>query len=115
MKTNPSTVKTRQELAQEYQVSVSTLKRWLQKRNIILPPGLLYPTEVQKIYTVLGKPLAKTRVELAEEYGISQRTLRRKMKALNIQIPAGRIVPKDINRIYKALGVPPFKRNERKQ
>lgn len=36
-------VKTRQNIADEYGINPKTLKRWLQKENIKIPPGLIAP------------------------------------------------------------------------
>jgi len=49
-------VKTRQQIAVEYGVCVPTLKRWLKKRNVPIPTGLLFPKDQQRIYAALGKP-----------------------------------------------------------
>lgn len=52
----PFPVKTRQQVAAEYGVSPPTLKRWLKQRNVLLPPRLLFPKDLEKIYRTLGKP-----------------------------------------------------------
>ena len=48
--------KTRQEVAEEYCISVKTLSRWLKKANIILPRGLIKPFQLQIIYDTFGVP-----------------------------------------------------------
>jgi len=47
------TLKTRKEIAKELSISISTLKRYLQKEKINLPKGrYLKPCEYQKIYDI---------------------------------------------------------------
>lgn len=48
--------KTRHELAKEYGVDRKTLVKMLKRRQIELPPGLLTPEWVEKIYETLGRP-----------------------------------------------------------
>lgn len=48
--------KSRQELAKEYGICARTLKRRLDKHSITLPPGLVLPSFVRKIYQIFGKP-----------------------------------------------------------
>lgn len=50
-------VRTRLELAKELGVSYTTLYRWLKKHAIQLPPGLITPSYLEKIYVELGFPL----------------------------------------------------------
>lgn len=47
--------KTRQQLADEFGISVRTLYRWLTKRNVKLPGGLVRPADQDTIYQMLGK------------------------------------------------------------
>jgi hypothetical protein len=49
-------VKTRKEVAQEYGITVNTLKSRLKQLNIKLPPGLLFPKTLAIIYRSLGVP-----------------------------------------------------------
>jgi len=56
MKKNALSVKTRQQVAAEYGVHVSTLLRWLDRREIRLPSGMIYPRDLQRIYAALGNP-----------------------------------------------------------
>jgi hypothetical protein len=52
-----TTVKTRIVLANEYEISEKTFRKWLKEINIEVPPRrLLKPCEVEKIYEKLGKP-----------------------------------------------------------
>lgn len=47
--------KSRSEIAEELSISVSTLRRYLQKENIELPKGrYLLPAEYQKIYELFN-------------------------------------------------------------
>jgi len=48
--------KTRQQLADEFGISVRTLYRWLTKWNLDLPGGLVRPADQDAIYQILGKP-----------------------------------------------------------
>lgn len=48
--------KTRQQLADEFGISVRTLYRWLTKWNVNLPGGLIRPSDQDAIYQILGKP-----------------------------------------------------------
>jgi DNA invertase Pin-like site-specific DNA recombinase len=48
--------KTREEVANEYDISVRTLYRWLRIANIILPAGLIKPFHLQIIYDTFGTP-----------------------------------------------------------
>ncbi|WP_420317901.1 hypothetical protein [Ekhidna sp.] len=44
-------LRTRKEIADELSISISTLRRYLQKENIEIPKGrYLRPSEYQKIY-----------------------------------------------------------------
>jgi hypothetical protein len=49
-------VKTKQQMAFEYGVSRKTFHKLLQKRQIILDRGLIYPRDQENIYKVLGLP-----------------------------------------------------------
>ena len=53
---NPGSTKTRLQIAAEYGVSTRTLRRWLLRYQVSLPPGLLCPKEQAHIYQALGKP-----------------------------------------------------------
>lgn len=48
--------KTRQQLADEYNISTRTLTRWLKRNKIRLPSGLICPKHVDKIYREFGSP-----------------------------------------------------------
>ncbi len=45
---------TRKELADELKISRTTLYRYLKKRNIVLPKGLILPDDKNRIYQKLG-------------------------------------------------------------
>jgi len=47
--------KTRKEIANELGISYTTFWRWLKKNEIVLPPGLIYPNMLKKIYAKLEK------------------------------------------------------------
>lgn len=49
-------VKTKQQMAYEYGVSRKTFQKLLQKRQIILNRGLIYPKDQESIYNELGLP-----------------------------------------------------------
>ncbi len=49
--------KSRHELAKDFGVSYTTLYRWLKRHSIHLPPGLVTPQYIEKIYLELGFPL----------------------------------------------------------
>ncbi len=49
-------VKTRQEIASEYGITVKTLKHSLKNKGIILPQGCVFPNDCQRIYEALGPP-----------------------------------------------------------
>ena len=49
-------VKTRQNIADEYGINPRTLKRWLKKEKIEIPPGLITPVYQEIIYRKFGKP-----------------------------------------------------------
>ncbi len=48
--------KTRQQIADEYGISVKTLSRWIRKRNLPIKNGLLTPIEQEIIYEAFGLP-----------------------------------------------------------
>jgi transposase-like protein len=48
--------KTRQQVADEYGVSVKTLYRWIICHKLSIEKGLLTPKEQQRIYKLFGKP-----------------------------------------------------------
>lgn len=55
----PNPTKTRSQIAAEYGIHRNTLCQWLKKLEIELPPGLLFPTDVKRIYEALGHPQGK--------------------------------------------------------
>jgi transcriptional regulator with XRE-family HTH domain len=46
--------KTRSQLACEYGVSVRTINRWLEDKNLKIPQGLICPNDLRIIYATLG-------------------------------------------------------------
>jgi hypothetical protein len=56
MENNIGVVKTKQQMAFEYGVSRKTFHKLLQKRQIILERGLIYPKDQENIYNELGFP-----------------------------------------------------------
>ena len=48
--------KTREQIAREYNISSKTLKKWLDKENIVLPRCLINPKNINKIYETFGIP-----------------------------------------------------------
>jgi len=48
--------KTRSQIATEYNVCPRTLRRWLKRNGITLPPGLIFPKDQSRIYQALGPP-----------------------------------------------------------
>lgn len=48
--------KTRQQVAVEYSISERTLKRWLIRRNLEIPSGLIDPYHLEIIYHTFGLP-----------------------------------------------------------
>ena len=48
--------KSRKEIAFEYSISYKTLKRRLEKSNLKIPSGLIYPNDQRRIYFALGFP-----------------------------------------------------------
>ena len=56
METPPIKAKTRQEVANEFGISVRTLYRWIEKAKIELPGGLIDPTHLTIIYQRFGYP-----------------------------------------------------------
>lgn len=55
LKTEPESFKTRKQMADEFEISVDTLRRRLQKKNIELPKGALSPESQSIIRKTLGK------------------------------------------------------------
>jgi hypothetical protein len=49
-------VKTREEMAREYGISVRTFRRWLIREHLDLPNGLIYPRWQAIIYDTFGLP-----------------------------------------------------------
>jgi len=52
----PISAMTRQEIADLYKVSRKTLKKRLNRQGIILPAGLVYPKDIELIFSLLGMP-----------------------------------------------------------
>ena len=52
----PNAFKSRKELAGEYGIDRKTLAKILKQRQIELPPGLLSPEWVERVYDALGHP-----------------------------------------------------------
>ena len=50
------TPKTRKELANEYGVDAKTLKTWLKREGLDIPPGLICPKHLALIREKLGNP-----------------------------------------------------------
>lgn len=48
--------KTRQQVAEEYGISVKTLNRRLEKANINVEPGIIFPKTLEIIYSSFGVP-----------------------------------------------------------
>ncbi|MFK8006754.1 MAG: hypothetical protein AB8H03_10295 [Saprospiraceae bacterium] len=48
--------KTKQQIANEYGVCVKTLNKWLGKKNIEIPRGLISPMDQKVIYENFGVP-----------------------------------------------------------
>jgi hypothetical protein len=48
--------KTRQQIAEEYGISVKTLNRRLGKANIFVEPGIIFPKTLEIIYCFFGVP-----------------------------------------------------------
>ena len=48
--------KTRTQIADEFNVSVRTINRWLRKKNLEIPQGLICPGDLRIIYAALGPP-----------------------------------------------------------
>ena len=49
-------IRTRQELAEMYDVDVKTLKKWVEKKEVALDPGAIYPAKQDEIVSKLGIP-----------------------------------------------------------
>ena len=56
MENHNSVVKTMQQMADEYGVCRKTFSKLLQKKQIILGRGLIYPKDQENIYNKLGIP-----------------------------------------------------------
>lgn len=56
---NVSGVKTRSQLAEEYQISRRTLYNWLQQAGIGSKGKLLTPMELAKVYQKFGRPRSR--------------------------------------------------------
>jgi transposase-like protein len=48
--------KTRQEIANEYGISIKTLNRWIKKAKLDIPSGLIDPLHLNIIYETFGVP-----------------------------------------------------------
>jgi len=48
--------KSRQEVAEEYDICVKTLFRWFKKANLKIPLGLIDPFHLKVIYETFGVP-----------------------------------------------------------
>lgn len=48
--------RSRQELAEAYGISPRTFRRWLKLHHLILPSGLVRPTDIKRIFKYLGPP-----------------------------------------------------------
>lgn len=59
METPEIKAKTRSELATECCICVRTLYRWLKLANINLSKGLIKPKDLQRIYSIFGRPIRK--------------------------------------------------------
>ncbi|MGV8095358.1 MAG: helix-turn-helix domain-containing protein [Mangrovibacterium sp.] len=49
-------VKTRQEIACEYGIDRKTFYYWLKKSSLQLPRGVVWPSDIRKIYKIFGNP-----------------------------------------------------------
>jgi len=49
--------KTRQEIAHLYGICTKTFKKWIERENINLPPGLISPKDQKRIFEKLGIPI----------------------------------------------------------
>ena len=56
MENHYSVVKTMQQMAYEYGVCRKTFSKLLQKKQIVLGRGLIYPKDQENIYNELGIP-----------------------------------------------------------
>lgn len=56
MKSIILTAKTRQEIANDYGISIKTLNRWIKKAKLDLPSGLIDPLHLRIIYETFGIP-----------------------------------------------------------
>ena len=56
MKITLLVTKTRQQVAEEFGISVKTLNRRLKKENIIVESGILFPKTLEIIYSTFGVP-----------------------------------------------------------
>lgn len=48
--------KSRQEIATEYGIDRKTFNKWLKTSGLIIPPGIIKPKEIFKIYKTFGFP-----------------------------------------------------------
>jgi hypothetical protein len=56
MENRNGTVKTKQQMADEYGICIKTFDRLLRKKHIELDRGLIYPKDQLRIYNELGFP-----------------------------------------------------------
>ena len=54
--TKRNQAKTREQIAEEYNISTKTLNKWLKDAGIQLPSGLICPANQMKIYELIGEP-----------------------------------------------------------
>jgi hypothetical protein len=48
--------KTRQEIAFEYGIDRKTFNKWLKVSGLFIPPGIINPKQIRKIYKTFGSP-----------------------------------------------------------
>ena len=48
--------KTREQVAEEYGISVKTLKKWIKDSGVELPTGVISPAWIERIYQLFGHP-----------------------------------------------------------
>ena len=56
MESSTLRARSRNEVAEEYGISVKTLKRWFKKADLIIPSGLIDPLHLKIIYQAFGTP-----------------------------------------------------------
>lgn len=50
---------TKQQLANDYEVSVKTITKWMQKADIHFT-GILYPAQLREFYDKIGAPMVES-------------------------------------------------------